>query len=213
MHDRRIDGKAHTFGNQGTLYLSAMTWFDHETQSVWSQPIGTAIQGSYEGVRLEMIPATVVPWATWTQEHPDTVVLDTGVLQTPPKFDPFVGYGAGNRFIGVSLADRAKGYYFEFVSEKVAVNDNIGDIPILVYANPVDKSAHIYVRKVQGMVLEFEWVNGQLRDQQTGTVWDPTNGFGVEEPLRRKLLKELPYIITYGWAWVTHYPHTELYTR
>ena len=61
MHDRRIDGKAHTFGNYGSLYMSAMTWFDHETESLWSQPIGTALSGPYEGVRLEMIPAAVVP--------------------------------------------------------------------------------------------------------------------------------------------------------
>ena len=56
MHDRRIDGRAHTFGNYGALYKRAMTWYDHETDSTWSQPIGTAMAGAYKGVRLEMIP-------------------------------------------------------------------------------------------------------------------------------------------------------------
>ena len=53
-----------------------MTWWDHETDSVWSQPIGTAIQGSYRGTRLVMIPAAVVPWGTWRAEHPETLVLE-----------------------------------------------------------------------------------------------------------------------------------------
>ncbi len=75
MHDRRIEGKAHVFGNFGKLYLKAMTWWDHETGSVWSQPLGQALKGPYKGTRLEMIPVAVLPWKSWRNEHPDTLVL------------------------------------------------------------------------------------------------------------------------------------------
>jgi hypothetical protein len=78
VQDRRIDGKVHTFGNYGALYMRAMTWFDHETDSIWSQPTGTALDGDCAGVRLEMIPVTVMPWATCKKVHPKTLVLDTG---------------------------------------------------------------------------------------------------------------------------------------
>ena len=57
VHDRRIDGKPHAFGNYTALYMNAMTWYDHETQSLWSQPVATAIDGPYKGVGLKMIPA------------------------------------------------------------------------------------------------------------------------------------------------------------
>ena len=43
----------HTFGNQGGLFLQAMVWWDHETESFWSQPTGLGIVGEYAGVRLE----------------------------------------------------------------------------------------------------------------------------------------------------------------
>ena len=132
MHDRRIDGEAYTFGNYGALYMNAMTWYDHETQSVWSQPVGMALQGGYHGVSLEMIPAAVVPWATWKKEHPDTLVLD---VQSDwiVRFtaDPFIG-SRGEYVIGVALAGRAKAYPFEVVSKQVVVNDHIGELPVLV---------------------------------------------------------------------------------
>ena len=213
MHDRRIDGKAHTFGNYGALYLDAMTWYDHESNSLWSQPTGKAIRGPYEGVRLEMIPAGVVPWSTWKKEHPDTLIIDRGSGPTNTDFfwDPFATDYLGNFFIGVDLGDHSKGYAFKFVSEKVVVNDHIGDVPVLVYANPEDKAIHVFVRKLREQVLEFEWVNGSMRDKQTDTLWDPAKGIGVEGPLRRKVLKELPYSSTYGWAWVWHRLDTELY--
>ncbi len=211
MHDRRIDGKARIFGNYGSLYMNAMTWYDHETVSLWSQPIGTALRGAYEGVRLEMIPAPVVPWATWRKEHPDTLVLNVGLGRFGTLIaDPF----AGDRrlFIaGVVLGDHAKAYPFDVVSQQVVVNDQIGETPVLVYANPEDKSVHIFARKVGDTVLEFRWAGGKLRDIQTDTLWNQATGLGIEGPLRGELLKELPYSSAYAWAWVDFYPDTEVY--
>lgn len=46
MYDRRIDGRSHTFGNQGALFMNVMAWWDYETDSIWSQPLGMAIDGS-----------------------------------------------------------------------------------------------------------------------------------------------------------------------
>ena len=34
------------FGNQGGLWGNAMTWFDHATGSVWSQPLETGDRGT-----------------------------------------------------------------------------------------------------------------------------------------------------------------------
>ena len=72
VHDRRVDGETLTFGNQGALFMNAMTWWDHDTESVWSQPWGSAIRGPLEGTALTLIPASIVPWPTWLDEHPDT---------------------------------------------------------------------------------------------------------------------------------------------
>ncbi len=212
MHDRRIDGRAHTFGNYGALYKRAMTWYDHETDSTWSQPIGTAMAGPYKGVRLEMIPVEVVPWETWKQEHPDTLALDTFGRFTGFSADPFIGATGNNAYVlGAVLGDLAKAYLFEEVSRQVVVNDEMDGLPLLVYANPKDRSAHIFVRRIGDRVLRFRWAAGELRDIETGSLWDPASGLAIEGALRGERLKEVPYTTAYLWAWRDFYPGAEVY--
>ena len=45
VHVRTVNGTAEIFGNQGALFMNAMTWWDHTTGSVWSQVWGRAIEG------------------------------------------------------------------------------------------------------------------------------------------------------------------------
>ena len=210
MHDRRIDGKAHTFGNFGILYKHAMTWWDHETDSVWSQPIGTAIQGPYTGTRLKMVPAAVMPWGTWKAEHPDTLVLEvSGRFNI--EYDPFGSRTIDTYVLGVSLGGQAKAYHWKAVSELVVVNDMVGDILVLVYANPADRAAHIFVRRIGDRVLEFEWRRDELRDGDTGSLWDPASGTATAGPFNGNRLREIPYSTAFDWAWRDFYPESEFY--
>jgi hypothetical protein len=212
VHDRRIDGKVHTFGNYGALYKRAMTWYDHETDSLWSQPIGTAMSGTYKGVRLEMIPTEVVPWGTWRREHPQTLVLDTFGRFTGFSADPFIGAVGENAYVlGAVLAESAKAFPFDEISETVVVNDAVGGIPVVVYANPDDRAAHIFVRSLGDRVLTFRWQNGRLTDNETDTVWDTATGLAVEGALRGELLQEVPYTTSYLWAWRDFFPRSEVY--
>lgn len=57
MHDRNVDDRTLTFGNQGALYMSNMTWWDHETGSIWVQLTGRAERGELVGATLEQLPA------------------------------------------------------------------------------------------------------------------------------------------------------------
>jgi hypothetical protein len=84
--------------------------------------------------------------------------------------------------VGVSLGDSAKAYPFDTVSQDVVVNDHVGDVPVMVYANPEDKSVHIFVRRVGESTLDFTWTDGKVVDQQTGTVWNQAKGLAVGAP-------------------------------
>ena len=44
--------------------MNAMTWWDWESQSVWSQQWGAAIDGELTGTRLTLLPYELVPWQT-----------------------------------------------------------------------------------------------------------------------------------------------------
>ncbi len=56
--------------------MNAMTWYDHRTESIWSQPWGMAISGPMKGTQLRMLPVSLEPWGAWRSTHPDTLVVD-----------------------------------------------------------------------------------------------------------------------------------------
>ena len=55
--------------------MNAMTWYDHQTGSVWSQVWGQSIAGPLKGTTLDLIPASILPWASWKATHPRTLAM------------------------------------------------------------------------------------------------------------------------------------------
>ena len=118
----------HTFGNAGSLFMNAMTWYDHETGSIWSQPWGRAIQGEYKGVQLNLLPFQLTTSDTWRKAHPDTLVMINDVDRLGLGRQGF----RTNFVIGLVLGQSAKAYYYEDALEARVINDTLGDIPILL---------------------------------------------------------------------------------
>ncbi len=108
--------------------MRAMTWWDHETSSIWAQPWGMAIAGPLEGARLELLPASIVPWDVWMGEHPDTLVLDTDQGRYTAARKPF----HPDFVIGIALGEHAKAYPIGPLARREMVNDEVGGVPILV---------------------------------------------------------------------------------
>ena len=190
--------------------MRAMTWWDHETESIWSQPWGMAISGAIEGTRLKLIPAEIVPWAAWVEEHPNTLVLKTegyGPFGPPrQQFQPgFV--------IGIALGEDAKAYPFRPASEEGVVNDWIGQFPVVVLANAETNAVYAFIRRAGDQELEFEMLKDALVDRQTGSTWDVARGIAVDGPLRGEVLQRAPYITAFDWAWEDFYPHSEFYRQ
>lgn len=204
MHDRRIDGAAHTFGNAGALFMNAMTWYDHETQSTWSQPWGRAIKGPLKGVQLFLLPSQVTTWANWKGEHPDSLVMANDI-------DRFVArQGFSPDFvIGLILEDNAKAYYYTDAAAAGVINDTLGDVPIVVWA--ARENFHAYIRQAEGHTLTFHAEGDQLVDAETGSTWDVARGLAVAGPLRGHALQPVPGSTAYDWAWRDFYPKSEFY--
>ena len=83
VHERRVDGNRVRFGNQGALHKGAMTWFDHATDSVWSQPFGEAIAGPLVGRTLELMPSQLTTWSQWLDANPESRVLVSDIPSIP----------------------------------------------------------------------------------------------------------------------------------
>lgn len=206
VHDRRIDGQTYVFGNFGGLYMNAMTWWDHKTESVWSQPWGRAIQGELKGVELFLLPSQLTTWGQWKAEHPDTLVMNTGYNRLTvfrQTFNPdFV--------IGLILAEQAKAFYYRDVEAAGVVNDFVGDIPVLVWA--AESNFHAYIRQMDDRVLTFRLEDGELIDEETGSTWDPARGLATSGPLTGQGLQSVPSSSAYDWAWLDFYPDSTFYS-
>ena len=187
--------------------MFAMTWWDHETESIWSQPWGRAIEGSLKGVELFLLPSQVTTWAAWRAEHPQTLVMRSDyerLANLPQRFDEdFV--------IGVTLGDEAKAYRFTEVEAVTVVNDFVGETAVLVWAS--DTSFHTYVRLAESIEepLTFYVAGDQIKDHQTNSVWDIALGLATEGPLRNTILPALPSLTAFEDHWFDFYPHADLW--
>jgi hypothetical protein len=61
VHRRELNGTVLVLGNQGALWGNAMTWWDHGTGSIWSQPI----------VELELTNEGLVDTVSIRSSEPD----------------------------------------------------------------------------------------------------------------------------------------------
>lgn len=128
VHDRRVDGTTAVFGNQGALYKGAMTWFDHETGSIWSQPLGKALVGARFGASLNLMPSQLTTWREWVKAHPETAVLT--VAHPSP---PFRGRRPGQGHVaGVIIGDVAAAWPYPWLAAGNVVNATVGDTPITI---------------------------------------------------------------------------------
>ncbi len=149
MHDRRIDDETHLFGNAGGLYKYAMTWWDHKTISIWSQPTGRALAGPLKGTELGLLPSQMTSWANWRTTYPYTLAMVNSYSQLGfqrQKFDTdFV--------IGLVVAGLSKAYHYEDVASENMLNDWIGEFPVLIWA--ANDDYRTYLRTVDGKTLTF----------------------------------------------------------
>ena len=195
----------HTFGNAGALVMNAMTWYDHETQSVWSQPVGLAFRGPLKGTELELLPFQLTTWSNWVENYPQTLVMVNDVNRLGnirQGFQP-------NFVIGLVINDQSKAYYYEDVEAAGVINDTLAGIPVLVWAENNEYQA--YIRQQGDQTLTFKIENGLVVDQETGSVWDISRGLAKEGPLAGEGLQPVPSLSSFDWAFKDFYPQGDFY--
>ncbi len=193
--------------------MSAMTWWDHKTGSIWSQPWGRALAGPLAGTELELLPSQLVPWKTWREEHPNTLALQVGDLRLG-RAKLYRGY-----VIGVTLEGSSTAFPYELAEEAGVINDAVGPYPVVVYVDPEKQSPHVYVRQLGDRILTFVQEDSAVRsasspvvrDQETGSTWKMETGLAVDGPLQGQALRTVPYIPSYQNAWRDFYPESRWY--
>ena len=168
VHRREINGEAIILGNQGDLFQNALTWFDHETGSVWSQPTGEAILGELTGTTLELLPSTVSTWGAWQDRFPETTALEVDNRGS--------GFSLDSLLIVASVNDDTVAVEYDQLTARGAVPVDVGGEPVLFVADEARDSWAVYSRRIDGEVADIELRNGNVFDPATGNEWDASRG-------------------------------------
>lgn len=158
VHERKLDDTVPVFGNQGALYKGAMTWYDHGTGSIWSQPTGEAIAGPLAGANLKLIPSQLTTWEGWLQAHPQSRVLGSS---TPDL--PYAGRRPGkDHVVGVIVNGHAVAWPYLELVEAGSIVDEIGGVPVLVSLDQRTEAVRAAVQRSSSLDLPvfiaYRWV-------------------------------------------------------
>ena len=199
VHRRQLDGQTLVFGVHGALWGNAMTWWDHDTGSIWSQPIGEAIAGPRKGAKLEAFPVNFTTWDAWRGAHPQTLAMDVEAGIT--------AFDLEEMLIVVDFGTEAAAYPVTDLQRLGVINDEVAGVKIAVVsdpANPVRWS--VLSRMLDDQVVDLEVRDGLLIDVGTGSVWDPVRGLGREGPLADEILDSLPGFTVFPGDYATFFP-------
>lgn len=199
VHRRSIEGNTLVLGNQGALFGNAMTWWDHDTGSVWSQPMGEAILGPRKGQTLELLPSTLTTWGSWTRAHPDTLALNAPARRS--------GFDLSSMAVVIDLGTEAVAYSIPRLREVGVVNDVIAGLEVAVVIDPDDPDRWAaFSRRLDNEVVFLEIGADGLFDVTSGTTFDAFVGFGISGPLADQDLSRLPSFTSFPSDYATFFP-------
>ncbi len=204
VHRRELNGQELVLGNQGALWGNAMTWWDHDTGSIWSHPLGEAIAGPRKGERLELFPSTLTTWEAWQTAHPETEALDIEAWPTAFVLDDMA--------VVVDLGTDSAAYDIPALREVGVVNDTVAGIDIAVVIDPTnDQRWAVFSRMLDTETVDLIATADGLTDRRSGTVFDPFLGVGRSGPLAEQSLNKLPAFTSFPDDYRTFFPQGRIW--
>jgi len=232
VFNREVEGKILSFRASGYLLNDNLVLKDHPTDTLWSQLLGQGIKGARRGSVLEVYPSSLTTWKLWREAFPLTEVLSPAALGYSDEiYDPYTGYyssGAagfsssaewdsslpGKTLIkGIVLGDHQLAIPVDMLRLKRIIQFMIDSRPLMAVHQESQEISHVFLREIDGAVLDFKLNESRDRliDIQSGTIWDPVSGLGLEGPYQNEELILLPSQMTYWFAWSSFYPGSDLY--
>jgi len=178
--------------------------FDQQTKSFWSHLLGEAIDGELKGTKLTQYPSVMTDWKTWRKLHPQGSVV---LLQRTANEYRRNFYQQPEFFVlGIYGNSTARFWPFSQLQKNLAINETWDDIPVVITFDRPSFTARMFRRTVKDKTLTFEFKQGKLRDQETGSIWHPVSGQATAGSLKGEFLSPMPAFISYREAWEKFHP-------
>lgn len=228
MYSREINGAEYTFGVSGKLIRNVLVMYDRQTETLWSQLLGEAVEGELIGTKLEFVPSWMTTWQQWQEMHPDTVALDKGFRSgSRDTYDSYYASGATGvigetlsddrlyvkEFItGVELDGAAIAYPFSVLNTEPVVNDTFAGMDLLVVFDVETAATAVYNRTVNSQTLTFKGNGFTLTDDETGSTWNAFSGEATAGPLVGTQLERIKSTRSFWFGWKDFHPDTRVYS-
>ncbi len=188
----QVDEKQLSFGVSGLLYNNDLLFYDHQTESLWSQIERRAIAGKFVGSELTQLPLEHTSWSAWRAKHPDTRVLSENQgFKRNYRHDPYTGYETSSQVFFKTLRDAPSDYH----SKERVLGLTIGAAAKAYPFSELRKHA-----------------TGRFEDQLAGTryhvIWNSDAGSATLESLDGEVLTPT---VAYWFAWYNFHPDTEVF--
>jgi len=205
VHRRQVEDETLIFGVHGALWGNAMTWWDHGTGSVWSQPLGEAILGPRKGQKLDLVSSQFTTWEAWRSAHPSTLALD--VPAGPSSFD------LADFLLVIDFDEEARGYAVPDLRDVGVINDTVAGVDVALVSDPHDPQRwSVFSRLLETGTVELQIEGAVVRDTFSGTTFDPISGVGLDGPLSDQTLGQLPAFTSFPGDFDTFWPDAQIWT-
>jgi len=190
------------------LWNRSLVMQDVETNSLWSQILGEAMDGPLEGTRLETFPSDMVTWAAWKKEHPNTTVL--AMSRTHRAYGKDF-YRDPTRFVLGWVVDGIPYHVsFDVLRRAPLVEFELEGEPLLLTFDPKTTSALLFSRRIAQRTLSFTLRDdGRIVDRQSGSSWNRSTGEAIDGPMRGQRLEQRAAIVSYTRAWRVFHPESK----
>lgn len=117
--------------------------------------------------------------------------------------------------VGLHAGNYARAFPLATLKSKSIINDQLDTIPIVLIYDPALQTAIVYNRSFNEKLLTFESTlqAGVMRDRETGSLWEMNTGDATRGPLSGATLTHLNAPLVFWFAWVNHYPGTDVYAQ
>ena len=134
---------------------------------------------------------------------------------------------AMERVLFVRHGEQQRLYPFSLISELSVINDELNDLKIVIFgkqgtlsvldAEEIKESKKIvsvtaWSRQLDGQILSFEFSGNQIRDRETGSLWNIL-GKAIVGSYAGRQLNEVDSGVHFAFAWLAFHPDSDIYHR
>ena len=138
--------------------------------------------------------------------------------EVPGKISPM------EKVVGVRTENGVKGYTYTVTRRERVLHDTVGGEPIVIFhldgmasalnnrtihRSRDDGATGVFSPVLNDEQLEFEYVNGKIKDKKTGSTWN-ISGQATSGSLEGQLLETMVFGDYFAFAWLVFYPETEM---